>query len=86
MYNGSSLALIEIKHKVHPSDLVKLSTTKVENFRMIFPKYKNHKIFLGIGGFSIPASIVENAKKRGIGVLKQKAETAVIESSNLIAY
>lgn len=86
MYNGKALAIIEIKHKVHPSDLEKLSSKKVESFRELFPQYKHHKIYLGIGGFSIPESIVKEALKKGIAVLKQKGEVTLIRDEKLKAY
>ena len=86
MYNGASIALIEIKHKVHPNDLITLYTTKIENFRLLYPAYKNHNIYLGIGGFSVPSSVEQQAHSRGIAVLKQKADVAVIDVKKLKIY
>ena len=86
MYNGNSVGIIEIKHKVHPNDLVTLYTKKLENFRSLYPTYKNHNIYLGIAGFSIPAIVEAEAHKRGIAVLKQKADIAIIDAKNLKAF
>ncbi|MDX2196223.1 MAG: hypothetical protein NW207_07380 [Cytophagales bacterium] len=86
MYNGDSIALIEIKHKVHPSDIETLKTNKVNNFRYLFPLYKDYKIYLGIGGLSVPKDIENKAQKEGIAVLRQKGEIAQIQADSLKAY
>jgi hypothetical protein len=86
MYNGNCVALIEIKHKVHPNDIEKLKTKKIENFKILFPQYKNYKVYLGIGGMSVPKDIAEMALSQGIAVLRQKGEIASIEAENLKVY
>jgi hypothetical protein len=86
LYNGNSIGLIEIKHKVHPNDIEKLKTKKVENFRVLFPEYASYKIYLGIGGMSIPQDIAELALENGIAILRQKGEIASIEAKMLKAY
>lgn len=86
MYNGKSIAIIEIKHKVHPNDLLKLKTNKIANFKSLFPDYADYKVYLGIGGFSVPQDIEDLAKEDGIAVLRQKGEIAEILDKNLVAY
>jgi septal ring factor EnvC (AmiA/AmiB activator) len=63
MYNGNSIALIEVKYKVHPKDLEKLKTTKITNFRSLFPDFADYKIYLGIGGMSIPKDLPKTLAK-----------------------
>ncbi|GHV89224.1 hypothetical protein AGMMS50267_15840 [Spirochaetia bacterium] len=86
MYNGVAVAIIEVKYKVHENDLEKLVTKKVQNFRELFPYYRNYKIYLGIGSMSFYANVLEKAKKLGIGILKQKGETIEIDADNVTAY
>ncbi len=86
MYNGNSVALIEVKHKVYPNDLEKLVSKKVDNFRYLFPMYHDYKIYLGIGGFSIPEDVAAQARNLGIAVLRQKGDVAYIEAKNLKVY
>ncbi|MDX2195338.1 MAG: hypothetical protein NW207_02885 [Cytophagales bacterium] len=86
MYNGDSIGLIEIKHKVHPSDLVTLTTQKVQNFRSLFPDYKDYKIYLGIAGMSVPEEVAKQAQSKGIAVLRQKGEVTEISDKHLTAY
>ncbi|MCU0338135.1 MAG: hypothetical protein MUF12_09805 [Sediminibacterium sp.] len=86
LYNGDSIGLIEVKHKVHPNDLEKLKTKKVENFKKLFPDYADYKYYLGIGGMSIPQETAEVAQAEGIAVLRQVGELMEIEADYIKAY
>ncbi|MDR0303317.1 MAG: hypothetical protein LBH98_00880, partial [Chitinispirillales bacterium] len=52
MYNGDTVALIEIKYKVRKKDLETLAGTQINVFRQLFPQYVKHKFYLGIAGMS----------------------------------
>ena len=86
MYNGNSIAIIEVKHKVHPNDLQKLKTSKIENFKSLFPDYAGYKYYLGIGGMSIAQEIADMARAEGIAVLRQVGELAQVEDTALVAF
>lgn len=86
LFNGDTVGIIEIKHRVHPADLEKLKTKKVAHFRELFPDYAGYKYYLGIGGFSIPAEVAGMARANGIAVLRQKGDIAEIEAENLAVY
>lgn len=83
MYNGNTIAIIEVKHKVHPEDIQKLKTKKLENFKYLFPHYASYNYILGLGGFSLPKDIVELADKEGIAVFQKRGETTLINEENL---
>ena len=85
MYNGDAVAIVEIKHKVHPADLDNLLHRKLPNFRALYPLYSGMKIFLGIAGMSFPKSVLESAEKAGIAVLRQKGDVLLM-SSKLKSY
>lgn len=86
LYNGDSVGLLEIKHKVHPNDIEKLRTSKVKNFRTLFPYYADYKVYLGIGGMSIPSSVEEMAIESGMAVLRQKGEHLIVSKAPLKVY
>ena len=86
LYNGNSIALIECKSKAHEKDLTKLITKKADNFRKLFPYYKNYKIYLGIASFSFYPELEDMAKQNGVAILKQKGDIVEIEATNLKAY
>jgi Holliday junction resolvase-like predicted endonuclease len=86
MYNGTSIAIIEIKYRVHQDFLNTLATSKVENFRKLFPMYAKHKIYLGIASMSFNKEVISEAKKLGIGILKQKGDTIEYDTEYMKAY
>jgi len=86
MYNGDSIALIECKNKAHENDLMKLITKKADNFKDVFPSFKDYKIYLGLASFSFYPELEELAKQNGVAILKQKGDLVEIEADNLKAY
>jgi len=86
LYNGDSIGIIEVKHKVHPSDIQKLISKKAENFRILFNDYKDYKIYLGIAGFSIPKEVDDEARRNGVAVLRQKGNVLEMEDNNMKIY
>ena len=70
MVNGDHIAIIETKYKVENKDITKLITKQLKDFRACYPKYKNHKILLGIGGLSFEKNAMEKAQDNGIGIIK----------------
>ena len=86
MYNGDSIALIECKSKAHENDLRNLIDKKADNFRTLFPYYKNYKIYLGLASFSFYDELKEMAKLNGIAILKNTGDVPEIEADNLKAY
>ena len=71
MTNHTTVALIEAKHNVNKNDVYNLAKEEViENFRLLFPEYKDYKIMLAIGGASFEKNVEKEAKENGIGVIK----------------
>jgi hypothetical protein len=84
--NGKSVAIIEAKNRIHPDDVKKLVEEKITKFRDFFPHYKNHKVYLGIAGFSFNKAVSEKAQKYGIGIIRQVGEAIEVEAGHLTAY
>ena len=85
MYNGHAIGLVEVKHKVHPSDIEKLVSAKLPNFRKLFPQYADFDFYLGIAGMSIPNTAADLAEKSGLAVLRQKGDVLLM-NTNLKAF
>jgi hypothetical protein len=85
MYNGHAIGLVEVKHKVHPSDIEKLVSAKLPNFRKLFPQYADFDFYLGIAGMSIPNTAADLAEKAGLAVLRQKGDVLLM-NTNLKAF
>lgn len=87
MYNGDSIGLIEVKYEAKSSDIKKLYSTKVQNFKILYPEYEGYKIYLGIAGFSFQnAQVKAEAQNMGIAVLEIKGDHLEINASKLTAY
>jgi len=86
LLNGNSIALIEVKNRIHPNFVRELAEERIEKFREYFPRYKDYSAYLGIAGFSFCDEVLDQASRYGIGIVKQVGDGVEIEASNLRAY
>jgi len=86
LVNHEAVALIEAKHRVHPSFLEELVNKKAHQFRAFFPAYKNYKLYLGVAGFSFDEQVIEEARKYGVCVLKQNGDAVEFADIPLKVY
>jgi len=78
LVNGQDIALIEVKYKAHDTDLTKLLTKKISNFKTLFPMYQNYAIHPVLASFSIYEDLKRSALEQGVIVLQRKGD--VMES------
>ena len=83
LVNGESVAIIEVKYKVHPNDIKKLPK-KIANLKKL-PQYKNYKVYAGIAGFKIPKEAIKEANDQGYFVLQRKGNVIQTYADNLKA-
>ena len=83
LVNGESVAIIEIKYKLHPSDVDKLEK-KIKNLKKL-PQYKNYKVYAGVAGFYVSNEVLEKALKKGYFVLQRKGDVIQSHTDNLKA-
>ncbi|MHC6203395.1 hypothetical protein ACYULU_09395, partial [Breznakiellaceae bacterium SP9] len=86
LYNCTSVAIIEVKNKAKLDDLDELINKKLPQFRALFPYYKDHAVYFGIGSMSFDKKVLEKAHELGIGILRQKGDTIEADSSHVRAY
>jgi hypothetical protein len=82
LYNHTSVALIEVKYKAHVNDIPTV-LKKAETFRILFPHYKDFKIYLGLASMSFYPELEQECIKEGIAVIKQVGDTVVINDEHL---
>jgi hypothetical protein len=85
LYNHTSVALIEVKYKAHVNDIPNV-LKKADTFRILFPNYKDFKIYLGFASMSFYPELEQKCINEGIAVIKQVGDTVVINDTNLKAY
>jgi hypothetical protein len=86
LLNGNSIALIEVKNRIHPDFVKEFAEERIEKFRKFFPEVSDYNAYLGIAGFSFSDEILEQASRYGIGIIKQVGEGVEIAANNLRAY
>jgi hypothetical protein len=85
MLNGKSAGIVEVKYKAHENDIPKV-LEKVSTFRVNFPKYKNHTIYLGLATMTFYPELEQACKENGIAIIKQTGDTIVINDKHLKAF
>ena len=68
--NGDAIAVVEVKYKAHENDIDKLDR-KMDNFKKLFPIYKNYKLYGALASFHINDDAKKEALKRGYFVLQR---------------
>ena len=84
LYNGSTIALIEVKTKAHPNDLTLLYKL-LENYRKKHPT-DQREIFLYYASFCFTSEIEQKASKKGIGLLTVQGDTIESLNDSLVAF
>jgi len=84
LVNGKSVAIIEVKNRIHPKFVKELAEERLPKFRELWPEYSKHKIYLGIAGFSFNQKVLEEAEKYGICLLRQVGDSIEIKTNNLL--
>lgn len=72
MVNGKDIAIVDVKYKAHEADLEKLITKKYENFKILYPTYKDYNHHLALASFHINEELKEKALKRGHSPSKKR--------------
>jgi len=86
LYNGTSVAIIEVKHRVGREALKRLIDVQLPRFRQIFPEYKDCKMYLGLGGMSFEKNIAEEARSLGIATLTLSGDAVEINDKDVKAW
>ena len=86
MYNGISVALIEVKYKAHEIYLYTMVTKKAPNFRALFPQYKDYKLYLGIASMAFYDELITKANDLGIGIIRQQGDSIEVNTDHIRAY
>ena len=85
MINGKSVCIIECKYKAYEKD-VRRVLNKPKSFRINFPEYENHKIFLGLASKAFYPEIIDECEKNGIAVIKESGDNVSINYKHLKEY
>jgi hypothetical protein len=82
LINGKSIGIIEVKFKVRQNDIPKV-LKKAKTFRINFPEYKKHKVYLGLATMVFSTKLEQDCINKGIAVVKQVGDTVIINDGHL---
>ena len=73
LINGDSIAIMEVKKKLHLNDVVKVRDNLIDRFRYLFPEHQTKRLLVLVAGESINADAKDQALEAGFVVLSFKA-------------
>ena len=82
LYNDNAVAIIEVKYKAHENDIPTV-LKKAETFRVLFPYYKDFKIYLGLASMAFYPELEQDCINEGIAIIKQVGDSVVINDKHL---
>ena len=85
LLNGKSVGITEVKFKAHINDVPKI-LRKAETFRVNFPDYKNHQVYLGLATLAFFPELEQECIDKGIAIIKQVGDTVIINDAHLKVY
>jgi len=71
--NGGAIAIVEVKYKAHTNDLKKLDR-KMGNFKLLFPIYRDYKLYGALASFYINDDTKKEALERGYFVSQRSGD------------
>ena len=82
MFNDFAVAILELVYTASEKNVLEV-LKKAETFRVDFPQYENHKIYLGLATMEFYPELEEKCINEGIAVIKQVGDSVVINDTNL---
>ena len=70
LVNGKDIAIIEVKYNAHKNDVETLITRKLDNFKKLYPEYKDYTHHLGLASFKVKQKALEN----NVMILQRKGD------------
>jgi len=86
LVNGSTVAFIETKYKMHEKDVLKVKDVMIPKFKALFPEYKDYKLFAGVASFHMNNKVKELAKEFGFYVLEKIGDVLQTNDEKIHAY
>ena len=82
LINGKSIAIVEVKFRAREKDIDKV-LKKAKTFRINYPDYENHRVYLGLAALTFDKGIEDDCKDNGIAIVKQEGESVIITDEHL---
>jgi hypothetical protein len=79
LFNGKSAAIIEVKYNAKPDNIsVRKIISRIEAFKLLYPKCKDHSIYLGVAALTFRKGMEERLHRAGIATIRQVGKKMVV--------
>jgi predicted glycoside hydrolase/deacetylase ChbG (UPF0249 family) len=85
LVNGDSVVVVEVKYKLHPAHIDRL-TQQIATFKRLSPEFSSYSVYGALAGFSAPQAVIHAAAARGYMVLQRKGGQLVSHAEGLRAH
>ena len=82
LINGKAIGIVEVKYKAHENDVPNV-LKKAQTFRVNFPDYANHRVYLGLAALAFYPQLEQLCIDEGIAIIKQVGDTVVVNDKHL---
>ena len=87
LFNGTSAAIIEVKYNAKAENIeIEKLISRIDVFKIWFPEYKNHKIYLGVAAMSFNKNIVWQLHRAGIATIRPVGKKMVVYDKTVKAF
>ena len=85
LINGNAVGIIEVKYKGRIDDIPDI-INKAHTFRVNYPKYQNHRVYLALATMMFNQRLEDECIKQGIAIVKQVGDKVIIADEHLKAF
>jgi len=87
LFNGKSAAIIEVKYHAKPEHIeIEKLISRVEVFKILFPEYTNHKIYLGVAAMAFKRGLAKELHQAGIATIRAVGKKMVVYDKSVKAF
>jgi len=86
LINGGALALIEVKTKAHVKLVDDILQKKIPHLRILFPHFKNYKIYAGIASLVSYEDLINQTSEKGLFLLTQQGKHLEVTTTNMHSF
>ena len=87
LFNSQSAAIIEVKYNAKPDNIsVRKIISRVEAFKILYPEYKSHSIYLGVAAMTFRSGLEQRLHRNGIATIRQVGKKMVMYDKEVKAF
>jgi len=87
LFNGKSVVIMEVKYNAKPDNIhIDHVISSAETFKILFPEYKNHKIYLAIAAMTFRSGVERKLHRAGIATIRQIGKKMVVYDKEVRAF